>query len=80
MYIDDDVILRLAGLESHDLYGTPCRELNSGQTALLAAFYVGKKLEALDARVLELIETLRKYDAHDVVEAIKELSQTWRNT
>jgi hypothetical protein len=58
MYIDDNSLLQLAGIEQHELHGGyRDKPLNSGQVSLIAAFYLGQKLEDLNNTLSNLQNT-----------------------
>jgi len=80
MYIDDNVFLKLAGLQDYDLHSDTGKELDAGQRAFLAAFYLGRKLEDVESRLRELNETLKGFSVDNIATAIEELTKAWRQT
>lgn len=73
MYIDEYALLRLAGVEEWELQGNSGKELNSGQISLVAALYLGNKINDLQAalnnydlqqKIENLSHTLASVDAH----------------
>jgi len=73
MLINKTAVLKLAGLEEGDLRYGGAKKLEPAQVMLLAAFYVGNKLEDLE-------HTLDKvYDSVvGVREAVEELERAWQ--